>query len=266
MRLLHILSILLFLLPKAASASPITEYEQQIFIETWANLAVEEMRLYGIPASITLAQAIVESGWGQGKIARDGNNFFCVKCFNGWAGPTVKAMDDEADSSCFRKYLSIEESFRDHSIFLREGQRYQPLFQNELTDYKAWAHGLKAAGYATKEDYAFQLIDLVEKYGLYLFDYAIPTNQIKLLNTDFEGMENPGSPVVTAPVFRSQMPENEPDVRVSTQNGGGMLQVPGYQLGKEPRPAMPSTEETDASASMKIPLILPRPEAKFKRR
>ena len=86
------------------------------------------MRLYGIPASITLAQAIVESGWGRGYVAIGGNNYFCIKSNNGWAGPTVKTMDDELDSSSFRKYLSIEESFTDHSKFLRGNSRYRPLF------------------------------------------------------------------------------------------------------------------------------------------
>lgn len=187
MRSLHKPLLLLLLLPLNLLANPRPlPVDQQLFIETYAKLAVEEMRLYGVPASITLAQAIVESGWGQGKVFREGRNMFCIKCFNGWNGPFVKAMDDEQDSSCFRLYQRVELSFRDHSVFLRSNQRYRLLFDYEITDYKSWAKGLKTCGYATKEDYAEQLIALIENYALYLYDYAVDVENMPVLDTELD--------------------------------------------------------------------------------
>ena len=162
MRLLHTLPAWL-LLPALTFANPVTDDEQATFIETWALYAVQEMSRSSIPASITLAQAILESRWGQSETALNANNYFGIKCYNGWSGGTFYQMDDEASASCFRSYNGAEESFRDHTDFLKNNPRYAPLFEHHITDYKSWARTLKACGYATAEHYADKLIELVEK-------------------------------------------------------------------------------------------------------
>ena len=127
------------------------------------------MNAYGIPASIILAQACLESGNGNSRLAVKGNNHFGIKCHNGWKGKKIYKTDDKF-GDCFRKYISAEESFKDHSEFLKNGRRYQSLFSLSQTDYKAWARGLKAAGYATNPKYAQLLIDMIEKNNLHQFD------------------------------------------------------------------------------------------------
>lgn len=269
MRLLHILAASAFLLmPKLASANHIPEYEQQIFIETWANIAVDHMRQYGIPASITLAQAIVESGWGKGIVALKGNNFFCIKGNNGWTGPIVKAKDDEIDSSSFRKYTNIEESFEDHARFLRQNARYQPLFSLSPKDYKAWSYGLKNCGYATKDDYAEQLISTIERYGLYLYDRAVPDSAIRVLDLPFRDQEEAPTTPVPSPAFElsallQPLAEDRPSQPTT-------MQAPRYNLGNE-HGVMPSqngagVEMPSSNANYKISVILPNASPKFTRR
>jgi hypothetical protein len=126
------------------------------------------MRIYGIPASITLAQGILESGDGLSKLAREANNHFGIKCHD-WTGDRIYHDDDEK-GECFRKYRHAEESYRDHSEFLRNRQRYSELFSYDPKDYKSWAHGLKKAGYATSPTYATTLIKIIEENQLHLFD------------------------------------------------------------------------------------------------
>ncbi len=139
------------------------------YIEEHAPLAVEEMRLYGIPASITLAQGILESADGKSKLAREGKNHFGIKCHQGWSGPSIMLHDDRPDE-CFRVYGSVQESFRDHSLFLKTRSRYAELFSLPPDDYRAWAVGLKKAGYATAPDYAERLIRLIEQNDLDQYD------------------------------------------------------------------------------------------------
>lgn len=139
------------------------------YISKYSPIAVEEMSRTGIPASITIAQAILESRVGQSPLATKGNNHFGIKCHNDWSGKTMHA-DDDSSAECFRVYPSAEASFRDHSNFLRGRDRYKALFELSPTDYKAWAHGLKAAGYATDPRYAQKLIDLIERYELGRYD------------------------------------------------------------------------------------------------
>lgn len=141
---------------------------QLIYIERYADLAVEEMYRSGVPASITLAQGLLESRYGQSELAVEGNNHFGIKCHN-WNGPKMY-YDDDKKGECFRKYKSPEESFRDHSDFLRFRDRYKFLFDLEHTDYEGWAHGLKKAGYATDPKYPQKLIRLIEEYELHKFD------------------------------------------------------------------------------------------------
>lgn len=144
-------------------------YTRQEYIEKYKELAVKQMRKHKIPASITLAQACLESSNGNSELARKANNHFGIKCHNGWEGKGYK-HDDDRKGECFRKYNSAEDSFTDHSIFLKSGSRYNSLFDLKITDYKAWAHGLKAAGYATNPKYAQMLINIIEEYRLYELD------------------------------------------------------------------------------------------------
>ncbi|GEM_PF-4318080 len=261
---LHMLFVgLLYLLPRLATANHIPDFKQQIFIETWANLAVDQMRQHGIPASITLAQAIVESGWGDGYVARLGNNYFCIKGNNGWTGPVVKAKDDDADSSSFRQYLSIEESFADHAKFLRENRRYKALFDLNAYDYKGWAHGLKASGYATKPDYAEYLIATIEKYGLYSYDYAVPVEQIRLLDIPFEEAEEDAEPMDAPSLEPQGKPIQEKMDGAASAPAEYLLTVPGYRLGPAAAAAKPTVAPSPA---VKMPLMMPEAIPKFERR
>ena len=141
----------------------------EAYIEQYGNLAREHMDRYRIPASIKLAQGILESGAGMSQLARNSNNHFGIKCHRSWNGPRVFAADD-TPNDCFRKYSRVEESYKDHSEFLVNGVRYKPLFDLSITDYKGWARGLQKMGYATDRAYANKLIKLIEDYELYRFD------------------------------------------------------------------------------------------------
>lgn len=146
-----------------------TGQAQQNYIDTYSEIAIQEMMRTGVPASITLAQGILESGSGLSTLAVNGKNHFGIKCHKGWTGDTMY-MDDDRRGECFRVYNSVEESFRDHSDFLRYRDRYKFLFELERTDYKGWAVGLKKAGYATDPKYATKLIKYIEDYNLSRFD------------------------------------------------------------------------------------------------
>ncbi|NVK26772.1 MAG: glucosaminidase domain-containing protein [Flavobacteriia bacterium] len=139
------------------------------YIEKYKDIAIREMQDYGIPASITLAQGILESGDGTSELARDANNHFGIKCHSDWEGERVYHDDDE-DNECFRKYEHAEASFRDHSLFLKNRSRYSALFALDPYDYEAWAEGLKDAGYATNRRYPELLIGIIEDYELYKYD------------------------------------------------------------------------------------------------
>lgn len=139
------------------------------YIRKYGDLAVNHMEKYKIPASITLAQGILESGAGMSDLARRSNNHFGIKCHRGWSGGRVYAADD-TPNDCFRKYQKVEDSYQDHSEFLAYGPRYKPLFKLSITDYKGWARGLQRLGYATDRAYANKLIKLIEDYELYRFD------------------------------------------------------------------------------------------------
>ena len=140
----------------------------QQYIDQYKDIAIEQMHRYHIPASITLAQGLFESAAGRSDLARKGNNHFGIKC-NGWTGRAVY-HDDDAKNECFRAYDSAYESYEDHSKFLVGSKRYSSLFKLKTNDYKGWAHGLKAAGYATNPQYAHRLIDIIQLYKLYEYD------------------------------------------------------------------------------------------------
>lgn len=142
----------------------------QQYFDQYKDIAIEQMLKYHIPASITLAQGAFESGAGRSELTRRSNNHFGIKC-HGWTGRTSYHDDDERNE-CFRAYDSAYDSFEDHSLFLVNGRRYQSLFELKQTDYKGWAKGLRAAGYATNPQYASKLIEIIQLYKLYEYDKA----------------------------------------------------------------------------------------------
>lgn len=160
------LSAMLFVLPVAAQRTNAIYHQ---YIKKYEDLAVDQMKHYRIPASITLAQALLESGAGRSELARKSNNHFGIKCGRSWRGKLVR-WDDDKRNECFRAYRKVKESYVDHSKFLANRSRYAGLFSLKLTDYKGWAYGLKRAGYATSPTYAQRLIRIIETYKLYRYD------------------------------------------------------------------------------------------------
>lgn len=163
----YILSIVLAAVLSISAIAPDGTPQEQ-YIARYAAIAVSEMYRTGVPASITLAQGLLESRYGLSSLAADGNNHFGIKCHD-WTGKKQYA-DDDKKGECFRVYDSAEESFHDHSDFLRYRSRYKTLFEFPVTDYKSWAYGLKAAGYATDPAYPTKLIKLIEDYNLSQYD------------------------------------------------------------------------------------------------
>ncbi|MDR3126981.1 MAG: glucosaminidase domain-containing protein [Tannerellaceae bacterium] len=162
-----LLSLITLCLPLSAAPASTNEACRK-YIQKYAALAIQQRNKYRIPASITLAQGIMESGAGLSELARKSNNHFGIKCHQDWKGGRV-FHDDDRKGECFRKYKKVEDSFEDHSRFL-ERPRYLSLFKYKLTDYKKWAHGLQSCGYATDRTYASKLIKIIEDYDLHQFD------------------------------------------------------------------------------------------------
>lgn len=160
-----IFPVYLFTVPFMVKAGKYEDY-----INKFALLAIQQQEEFGIPASITLAQGLLESGAGTSKLATAGNNHFGIKCHKEWKGESMN-IDDDSPDECFRVYHTPEESFRDHSLFLKR-PRYSRLFTFEITDYKSWATTLKECGYATDPKYAARLITIIERYSLYSYDIA----------------------------------------------------------------------------------------------
>ena len=148
-----------------------SQSKAELYVKQYAELAINEMKEFGIPASITLAQGILESGNGESYLATEGKNHFGIKCYD-WEGEEIYA-DDDKENECFRKYKKVQQSYRDHSEFLTTHSRYSSLFELKMTDYKGWAKGLKKAGYATSPTYADNLISLIDRYDLNRFDKGI---------------------------------------------------------------------------------------------
>lgn len=157
---------------------------KQAYVEQYKLLAIENMHRTGVPASITLAQGLLESGVGQSPLAVEANNHFGIKCHKEWEGETY-IMDDDTKDECFRKYPTVLDSYLDHAEFLRSRPRYGELFKLEVTDYKGWARGLKAAGYATNPNYAPLLIKQIDELGLAEFDRVNPT-QLAAMRTKLD--------------------------------------------------------------------------------
>lgn len=169
---------------KVAEVDPNIPYSQRIanYINDYSEISKEEMLQYGIPASITLAQGILESGAGAGDLTRKGNNHFGIKCHD-WTGERVYHDDDSAQE-CFRKYSHAKYSYRDHSLFLTQRSRYKDLFTLRKDDYKGWSHGLRKAGYATDPKYPQKLIGIIEKYDLTRYDDEVLGKKTRVSKTD----------------------------------------------------------------------------------
>lgn len=171
-----VFAVLIWVLCSSFSGPEDSRKVEWFYIERFAPLAVEEMHRVGIPASIKLAQAVIESNSGRSDLAIQSNNHFGIKCKSWWKGQSYYHKDDDLDArgrlmeSCFRAYADIESSFRDHSDFLKSSPNYIPLFKLDPTDYKGWATGLKSCGYATDKSYADKLIRTVETFQLYRYD------------------------------------------------------------------------------------------------
>jgi hypothetical protein len=198
---LHLIRIFFILFVFIPHVHGQNSYEDQVknYISTYREIAIKEMMIYRIPASITLAQGIFESNAGTSRLAKEANNHFGIKCHKEWTGNTF-IQDDETRNECFRKYDYPEESFRDHSYFLTQRDRYKNLFSLEITDYKGWARGLKEAGYATNPQYAEKLIKTIETFGLSQYD-----------GSDFSPFISDDSGVVNDSSFR-KIPEKKWDV------------------------------------------------------
>ena len=158
----------------------------QAYIDQYKDLAIAEMLKYDIPASITLAQGLLESGAGMSELARKGNNHFGIKCHD-WDGATTYHDDDE-EQECFRKYRDVYESYEDHSRFLARQPRYRSLFRLKRTDYKGWARGLKKCGYATSPTYANKLIVIIELYKLHKYDKATKYDRFMVSRSEVKGI------------------------------------------------------------------------------
>jgi len=166
-KVIPILSLFFFAL--GAKTTQAGNYTVEEYIEAHKRWAVEEMLAYNVPASITMAQAIIESSFGNSYLAQEANNHFGIKCHSDWTGESV-AYDDDTVGECFRKYNRTSDSFHDHSLFLFKNPRYAGLFHLSITDYVGWAYGLQEAGYATDPNYPLQLVETIEKYKLYELD------------------------------------------------------------------------------------------------
>ena len=161
--------------PVVSSAGSVQSTED--YINSYKDIAVLEMKRTGIPASITLAQGMIESDYGRSRLAKEANNHFGIKCHDDWTGPTIRHNDDKRNE-CFRKYGKVQESYYDHSDFLKSGSRYKSLFYLKGDDYKGWARGLQKAGYATNPDYANMLIRKIEEYNLMMYDKGYKSSVI----------------------------------------------------------------------------------------
>ncbi|MBN1339093.1 MAG: glucosaminidase domain-containing protein [Bacteroidales bacterium] len=172
--LLPLIFILVFFLwyPSSRAQMPEKRIAKSEYIEIYKDIAMQEMKEYRIPASITLAQGILESASGNSELARKANNHFGIKCHLEWSGKTF-IMDDDRANECFRVYTSPMESYKDHSVFLSTRDRYAGLFKLDILDYKGWATGLKQAGYATNPKYPELLISIIEEFELYKYDRLV---------------------------------------------------------------------------------------------
>lgn len=212
------LLVVLFAFPSDLSGQETMTTEA--YIEKYKDIAMAKMKEYRIPASITLAQGILESGSGNSRIAREANNHFGIKCHVEWQGETFY-MDDDEKNECFRKYNKAEDSYQDHSLFLTQRDRYAFLFAYETTDFEKWAYGLKQAGYATNPKYPELLIKLIEKFNLAQYDSPVTKKAKKKESPGVEKL--PVLTTVSAP----------PEMKLISQSslaGRKMYEINGVKL------------------------------------
>lgn len=221
-----ILLLAVFLCGNLAFAQPSERrISKEQYIEMWKDEAIQQMVTYKIPASITLAQGILESGSGNSELAKYGKNHFGIKCHN-WEGEGIY-KDDDKKNECFRKYSDASSSFEDHSLFLTNRSRYASLFELKTTDYKSWAKGLKNAGYATNPKYADLLINLIEENSLHEFDRMIFLAENKKPNSPILSPPNVAISKPKANVHRIENHNN--DIKfIHVQNGDTF-----YKIAKE---------------------------------
>ena len=220
----HILSLVLALVLLPVSIAQQGISPQVRYIEKYAAIAVNEMYRSGVPASITLAQGIIESASGQSVLAVKGNNHFGIKCHNNWTGATMRA-DDDRRNECFRVYDNPEESFRDHSDFLRYRDRYKFLFDLPTTDYKGWSYGLKQAGYATDPSYASKLIKCIEDFDLTRYDRMTLSEVLQRTGDAAQAPEEP--------VSDDAMPESPNNLEAGTLLPGAVMEEFRFSLSRQ---------------------------------
>lgn len=210
---------------------------EEQYIQRFAPYAVEEMEKYKIPASITLAQGLLETGGGQSRLAQQGNNHFGIKCKENWTGKTM-AHTDDAPNECFRVYDDPRQSYEDHSIFLATRKYYEKLFNLDIKDYRAWSHGLKKAGYATNPKYAYILISKIEKYKLYDYDNTNSKEVLYAILKQYPGLNDDK-------VFMAKLnnKSNVKTIAVSVEAGKNQRYTP-------PPAAMPAFERTKSKAEI----------------
>ncbi len=225
--------------PSGGTPSYVSDY-----INKYSAVAVSEMQRTGIPASITLAQGMLESGYGRSTLATKGNNHFGIKCHSTWTGAKIY-HDDNRRGECFRAYSSALESYRDHSEFLVNGSRYRELFKLSKTDYRGWAHGLKKAGYATDPQYAHLLIRKIEEYGLHAYDTG----------TKMAGV--PGEQETAMPPTVAQAkPAATVPIETETKPAATVPLTPAATVRKETdTPAVQKTAETTRAVEAPIKVI-----------
>jgi len=197
---------------RSVASSGSTQSYVTDYLNKYNALAVSEMKRTGIPASITLAQGMLESNYGRSTLAVKGNNHFGIKCHNNWRGARIY-HDDNRRGECFRAYTSAEESYHDHSEFLVNGSRYRDLFSLSSTDYRGWAHGLKKAGYATDPNYAQLLIRKIDEYGLHDYDTGrkTPGEPVLQVSEAARAVADPGTAGIVPPTIPGKVPPTVPD-------------------------------------------------------
>lgn len=199
-RIKTVIITLMFYFSAVAGNAPKMTAED--YIQNFKEDAIQEMKEHNIPASITLAQGMLESGNGNSELAVKANNHFGIKCHSDWKGATF-IMDDDKKDECFRKYKTVLDSYNDHALFLTSRTRYAKLFELKRTDYKGWAKGLKEAGYATDPKYPERLISIIEKYELHQYD--TPNKKTKKVKKEAEkkpANENAKTPSPTREIFQ----------------------------------------------------------------
>ncbi len=202
-----IISILIVAMQIVTGANTQQRISREEYIARYRHIAIEHQQYYGIPASITMAQGILESDSGNSHLARGSNNHFGIKCKSNWTGRTFTHTDDAPDE-CFRAYKSVEDSYEDHAEFLDTSPRYDSLFRFDPTDYRSWARGLKGAGYATAPDYAQRLVKLIEDNKLYLLDLEAEGIVTPVEEQIVVAVENESIDEVASSINRSINPNN----------------------------------------------------------